>query len=295
MLKHKNATQIEEQLSTHVCGKTVLITGGSRGIGKKTAEVLLKAGAHVILVARNVDALQQAQTQLSPYGTAAIYPCDLSDLNSIETLVEHVISEQGKVDILINNAGRSIRRSIKDSLTRFHDYERTMQINYFAAVKLTNCLLPHMLKRQTGHIINISSYGVLSSSPLFSAYIASKAALDAYGRCLAAEVKHSKVHVSTLNFSLVRTDMIAPTKIYRYLPTLSTYDAAIAIAHAIIFKPAYESTPFSKVAAVLTYVAPKTNLTIQSCMHQLQQLTTESKPARVFSKLSQRLGRATKK
>lgn len=275
MLKHKHPQKIENQLSATIQNKTVLITGGSAGIGKKTAEIFLKAGAHVILVARNPDKLTQAVNELSQYGQVVAYPCDLSDTDTIDELVARVLAEHQQVDVLINNAGRSIRRAIKHSIDRFHDYERTMQINYFGAVKLTNALLPSMVARKRGHIINISSYGVLSSSPLFSAYIASKAALDAYGRCLAAEVKHHGLHVTTLNFSLVRTEMIAPTKIYNYVPTLTSYDAAIAIAHAVIHRPSYDSTTMSKVAAVMTYAAPKANLAVQSFMYQLQDLTTE--------------------
>lgn len=275
MLKHKHPQKIEQQLKSHLTGKTVLITGGSSGIGKKTAEVFLKAGARVILLARTEDKLMLAKDELTPYGDINYYAVDLTNTENTDTLVERILTEHGHVDILINNAGRSIRRAIKHSITRFHDYERTMKINYFAAVKLTNALLPSMINRQKGHIINISSYGVLSSSAFFSAYIASKAALDAYGRCLASEVKHHNIHVSTLNFSLVRTEMIAPTKIYNYMPTLSSYDAAIAIAHAVIHKPSYESTSASKLSALLTYAAPKTNLAIQSFMYRLQDMTTE--------------------
>lgn len=275
MLKHKHPQKVEQHLKSHISGKTVLITGGSAGIGKKTAEVFLKAGAKVILLARNEAKLAHACDELKPYGHVTYYSHDLSETSETDALVERIFNEHDHIDILINNAGRSIRRAIKHSITRFHDYERTMQINYFAAVKLTNTLLPSMVKRKRGHIINISSYGVLSSSAFFSAYIASKAALDAYGRCLASEVKHHNVHVTTLNFSLVRTDMIAPTKIYKYVPTLSSYDAAIAIAHAVIHKPHYESTSLAKASALLTYAAPKTNLAVQSFMYRLQDMTTE--------------------
>lgn len=272
-MKPTNPKHTVKQLAKHITHKNVLITGSSSGIGKKTAEIFAKAGANVILVARNPEKLATVENELQAHAhrpsSIASYPCDLTDLDAVKALAKKVLATHGHVDVLINNAGRSIRRPISQSLERFHDYQRTMQLNYFSVVKLTHALLPNMLTRKQGHIINISSYGVLMGSPFFSAYIASKAALDAYSRSLAAEVKHKGIQVTTLNFPLVRTPMIAPTRLYNYIPTLNTFDAAINIAKAVINKPSYDSTKLAKLAAITNLVAPKVNLSIQALSYRL--------------------------
>ena len=214
MVKHPNPNKIEKQLRANVTGKNVIITGATSGIGEEAAKLFTQAGAKVIVIARNADKLAKTKALLAEFGEIHTYQCDLSAIETIDATAQQILKDHGHIDVLVNNAGRSIRRPIKDSLDRFHDYERTMQLNYFGAVRLIHALLPSMLGRQSGHIINISSYGVLLSSAFFSAYVASKAALDAYSRCLAAEVKHKNLNVTTLNFPLVRTPMISPCLLY---------------------------------------------------------------------------------
>ena len=155
-----------------------------------------------------------------------MHPCDLTDIDDIERMANEVLDQHGHVDVLINNAGKSIRRSVNRSYDRFHDYQRTMQLNYFAPVKLILELLPTMRERGTGHIINISTIGLQMNTPRFAAYLASKAALDAFSRSIAPEIIGDGVHVTTVYMPLVRTPMIAPTKIYDRFPTLSPEEAA---------------------------------------------------------------------
>jgi NAD(P)-dependent dehydrogenase (short-subunit alcohol dehydrogenase family) len=180
-----------------------------------------------------------------------------------------VLDEHGGVDILVNNAGRSIRRAIENSLDRFHDYERTIQLNYFGALRLIMGFIPGMLAKKRGHIINISSIGVLSNAPRFSAYVASKAALDAFSRCAAAEFSDSGIEFTTINMPLVRTEMIAPTKIYQHVPTLSPEEAADLIVQAIIYKPERIATRVGIFAQVLHAVAPKVYAVIMNTAFRL--------------------------
>jgi NAD(P)-dependent dehydrogenase (short-subunit alcohol dehydrogenase family) len=149
-------------------------------------------------------------------------------MEAIDRVAKEIIQKVEHIDILINNAGRSIRRAVHESIDRFHDFERTMQLNYFGAVRLVLNVLPHMINRKGGQIINISSIGVLANATRFSAYVASKAALDAFSRCLSAEVHSHKISITSIYMPLVRTPMIAPTKIYNYVPTLSPDQAQIS-------------------------------------------------------------------
>jgi len=241
-------------------GRTVLITGASSGIGFHTARRLALAGARVILVARSVDKLEQTRAVIAKLGGEAhVHPCDLTDLEAIDQLCAQLIAHYGEIDVLINNAGRSIRRSVSESQRRFHDFQRTMQLNYFGAVRLIMNLLPGMIERRDGHIINISSIGVLANAARFSAYVASKAALDAFTRCLSAEVRGHQVHTTAIYMPLVRTPMIAPTKVYDYVPTWSPDDAVDAIVRAIVERPRSISTPLGTVAAVSYAMWPKLN------------------------------------
>ena len=208
-------------------GRTVLITGASDGIGKQVALDAAAAGAHVLLVSRTREKLEAVQAEIEEAGgTAFVHPCDLSDMDDILRMAEEVLDEHDGVDVLVNNAGRSIRRSVKLSYDRFHDYERTMQLNYFGAVRLILALLPSMTARRRGHIINVSSIGVQTNTPRFSAYVASKSALDAFSRCIASEVVDDNVHITTIHMPLVRTKMIAPTKMYDYFPAIETEEAS---------------------------------------------------------------------
>jgi NAD(P)-dependent dehydrogenase (short-subunit alcohol dehydrogenase family) len=186
-----------------------------------------------------------------------MYTADISDLKACDALVARVLAEQGACDFLVNNAGRSIRRGIINSIDRFHDFERTMQLNYFGAVRLILGFLPKMIEQKRGHIINISSIGVLSNAPRFSAYVASKSALDSFSACAASEFLDKGINFTTINMPLVRTPMIAPTKMYENIPTLSPEEAAGLIVEAIVHKPVRIATRLGVFGAVCHAVAPK--------------------------------------
>ena len=249
---------IDRSLSGQVKGRVVMVTGASSGIGRATAIMMGKAGAAVIVVARGAEALEETAAEIEAEGGVAHrYQCDLSDLDEAQRLVDQVVADHGGVDILVNNAGRSIRRSIAASYDRFHDFERCMQLNYFGALKLIMGFLPIMQQRRHGCIINISSIGVLSNAPRFSAYVASKAALDAFSRCAASEFNDTGVSFTTINMPLVRTPMIAPTKIYESVPTITPEDAADMVKQAVIYRPQRIATRLGIFAQVLHAVAPK--------------------------------------
>lgn len=205
-------------------GKRVLITGASSGIGESAAELFAAEGSDVVIVARRADLLDGiAQRIIADGGRATAIPCDLSDLGAVDELAESV----GAVDILINNAGRSIRRPLADSLDRWHDVERTMTLNYYSPLRLVRGFAPGMLARGDGHIINVSTWGVMNeSSPLFAVYNASKSALTAVSRVIETEWGASGVHSSTLFYPLVKTPMIAPTRAFDGVPGLSADEAA---------------------------------------------------------------------
>ncbi len=227
-----------DSLRDAVEGKTVVVTGASSGIGEETAMQFAGAGARVLLVARREMELARVQTAIEARdGVAQSYTCDLSDLDAINALVEQLLADHGVVDILINNAGRSIRRSIVDSFDRFHDFERTMALNYYGPVALTLGLLPAMLEQRSGQVINISTWATQLPSPLYVAYTASKAALDAFTRGTAAEMLGTGVTLSSVHLPLVRTPMITPAlDAYRGMPSLSADEAAGLIAEAAIIR-----------------------------------------------------------
>ncbi len=241
-----------------VNGKRVLITGASSGIGQAAAMKIAKAGGIPLLVARGVEKLEEVKAQIEDQGGSAyVYPADLGDLESIDELCRQVLSDHPTVDILVNNAGRSIRRSIKLSYDRFHDFERTMQLNYFGAIRLSMGLLPHMSERKSGQIINISSIGAQTNPPRFSAYVASKAALDAWTRVVGSEFIGDNVHFTTIHMQLVKTPMIAPTKIYDAFPTITPDEAADLICEAIRAKPKTINTRLGTFGEVMYTLAPK--------------------------------------
>jgi NAD(P)-dependent dehydrogenase (short-subunit alcohol dehydrogenase family) len=236
----------------------VLVTGGSSGIGLAAAHKFAEAGAITIICGRDVEKLEEARQQVKARGFDLItYPADLSDMEDVDRFIKLLIEEHGGVDILVNNAGRSIRRAIESSADRFHDFERTMQLNYFGALRVTMGLLPKMIERRRGQVINISSIGVLTNAPRFSAYVASKAALDAWTRCAASELSDVGIKFTTINMPLVRTPMIAPTKIYQNVPTLSPEDAADLIAEAIVWKPVRIATRVGVFGQVLHALMPR--------------------------------------
>lgn len=241
-------------------GKVVLITGASSGIGFATAKKLAGTGARVILVARGREKLEQARELfVAAGGDASCYPCDMTQLDDIDRMAATVLREFGHVDVLINNAGRSIRRAVIDSTQRFHDFERTMQLNYFGSIRLIMALLPSMVAKHSGHIINISSIGVQANGPRYAAYVASKAALDAFTRCLSAEVLQDHIQTTTIYMPLVRTPMIAPTKAYRNAPAWSPEQAANTVIKAILKRPSRVATPIGTVAEWGYVLWPKAN------------------------------------
>jgi NAD(P)-dependent dehydrogenase (short-subunit alcohol dehydrogenase family) len=264
----------DRSLSGAIGGKVVLITGASSGIGKATAIKCGAAGAEVLLVARTPEKLEETKREIEEEGgTAHIHQCDLSDLPDVERMANEVIEQHGRVDVLVNNAGRSIRRSVELSYERFHDFERTMQLNYFGALRLILSLLPEMRKRSKGrkggHIINVSSIGVQTHTPRFSAYVASKAALDAWSRCVASEVIDDGVHITTIYMPLVRTPMIAPTKMYDAFPTITPDEAADLICDAMIRKPKKVATRLGNFGELLYNVAPKASDAILNTAYKL--------------------------
>ncbi len=248
----------DSSFETAVNGKTVLITGASSGIGRAAALKIAKAGGIPLLVARSADKLEEARQEIEDLGgSAQVYAADVSDPDSIEDLCRRVLADHPAVDALVNNAGKSIRRSIELSYDRFHDFERTIRLNYLGTIKLIMEFLPHMRERKSGHVINVSSIGVQTNPPRFSAYVASKAALDAWTRVVGSETISDNVHFTTIHMPLVRTPMIAPTKIYDSFPTISPDEAADLICEAIRAKPKHIGTRLGTFGEVAYALAPK--------------------------------------
>lgn len=225
-------------MAVEIQGKTIVITGASSGIGEDAAKLLARKGARVCLIARRREELDRVKTTIEAEGGRAwIYPADLSKENEIDACARTILAEHPQVDVLVNNAARSIRRLVSDSLDRYHDYQRTMQTNYFGPLRLTLNLLPGMLARGSGHIINVSSYSTLIPVPRFSAYVASKSALEGFSRSLAAELVGKNIYVTIINYPLVKTPMTAPTKGYEYLKQMQADEAAGWILRAIEKRP----------------------------------------------------------
>jgi NAD(P)-dependent dehydrogenase (short-subunit alcohol dehydrogenase family) len=236
----------------------VLLTGASSGIGEATARRLGSAGGTVALVARRVEELERVAGEVEARGgTASVHPCDLTDLDAVTAVAGDVLDAHGRVDVLVNNAGHSIRRAIRRSYDRIHDFERTMQLNYLGAVQLTLGVLPIMRAHQRGHIVNVSTYAVQGMIPRFAAYAASKAALDAFADCVAAEVRHDGVRFTTVHMPLVRTNMIAPTRVYAHLPAISPDRAAGIVCDAIVRRPHVVSSLEGTAMAVGNRLAPR--------------------------------------
>ena len=262
---------------TSLAGRRVLVTGASSGIGAATARACAERGATVLLVARRAGGLTQVQREIEERGgTAAAYPCDLTDAAAVDDLVARVLGEHGGVDLLVNNAGRSIRRSIALSYDRMHDFERTMAINYFAPVRLMLGLLPGMVERGEGHVVNILTWGVQVKAPKFSAYIASKTALDVFSRIAGRELYGDGVTFTNMRFGLVRTDMAGPTTVYRHAPALTPEQAAEKVVRALEDRPLTVNDAAGSVAEVLNLVAPRLS---DALFHRMHKRFPDSKAA----------------
>jgi NAD(P)-dependent dehydrogenase (short-subunit alcohol dehydrogenase family) len=240
-------------------GKRILLTGASSGIGAAAAEQFAGLGATVVVVARRKDLLDAVADRITASGGAATaLACDISDMDAVDALVADVGKRFGGIDILINNAGRSIRRPLAESLDRWHDVERTMVLNYYAPLRLIRGLAPGMLDRGDGHLINVATWGVLSeASPLFSVYNASKAALSAVSRIAETEWGGKGVHSTTLYYTLVATPMIAPTKAYEGMPALTSEEAAEWMITAARTRPVQIAPRIAIAAKALNTVGPR--------------------------------------
>ncbi|MEZ0293677.1 MAG: SDR family oxidoreductase [Solirubrobacteraceae bacterium] len=261
-----------------VNGRTVLITGASSGIGRAAAIKVAAAGGIPLLVARTAEKLEEVREEIERGGGVAhVYTADLSDYDSIDRMVEKALADHPSIDVLVNNAGRSIRRSVALSYDRIHDYERTIRLNYLGTVKLILALLPHMREQKSGHIVNVSSIGVQTNPPRFSAYVASKSALDAFTRVASSETIGDNVTFTTIHMPLVRTPMIAPTKMYDSFPTISPDEAADLICEAIRAKPKQINTRLGTFGEVLYALAPKA---VDQILHMAYKVFPESSAAK---------------
>lgn len=245
-------------LESPLAGRTVLITGASSGIGEAAAVALAERGAFVIAVARRAAELERVRGRIvAGGGAASVYSCDLADPDAVDALLVQVLADHERIDVLVNNAGRSIRRSLELSYDRMHDFERTMAINYFGPVRLTMGLLPGMRERKFGHVVNVVTWGVQIKAPRFAAYIASKTALDTFSRIAGREAFADNVTFTNLRLSLVRTDMIAATDAYDRSPALTPDQAAALIVRACEDRPLTISTAVGNIAEVLNLAVPR--------------------------------------
>ncbi|MFC5728504.1 MULTISPECIES: SDR family oxidoreductase [Nocardioides] len=251
-------------------GKLVVITGASSGIGKVTALKVAQAGGIPVLVARGKEKLEDTKATIEMRGGQAhVFACDLSDLEAIDSLCERMVEELPSVDFVVNNAGRSIRRSLKLSQDRFHDFERTMQLNYFGAIRLVMGLMPQLHRQRSGHIVNISSIGVQTNPPRFSAYVASKAALDSWSNVVSSEVVGHGITFTNVHMPLVRTPMIAPTRIYDKFPTISPAQAADVVIRAMVDKPHEINTALGTAGALAHTIAPRAAFRVLNLAYQV--------------------------
>jgi NAD(P)-dependent dehydrogenase (short-subunit alcohol dehydrogenase family) len=261
-----------------LAGRTVVITGASSGIGHATALAVARRGGIPLLVARTAEKLEELRDDIvAAGGKAFVYPCDITDTEAVAAAVKQMLADHPDgIDFLVNNAGRSIRRSIHLSYDRMHDFERTVALNYFAAVRMILALLPHMAERRFGHIVNISSIGTQTAPPRFSAYVASKAALDAFSRVVASETFGDGVTFTTIHMPLVRTPMISPTRIYDAFPTLTPDEAAEMVVDALTDRPKTISTRLGTLGQVSYAVAPKA---VDAVLHVAYRVFPDSKAA----------------
>jgi NAD(P)-dependent dehydrogenase (short-subunit alcohol dehydrogenase family) len=245
-------------LPSPLVGRRVMVTGASSGIGAATARAVAERGATVLLVARRGVELEQVRAGIAAVGgTAYSYTCDLTDGDAVDALVDRVLAEHGAVDMLVNNAGRSIRRSLAYSYDRMHDFERTMAVNYFGPVRLMLGLLPAMRARRYGHVVNVLSWGVQVKAPRFTAYLASKTALDVWSRIAGRETYADNVTFTNVRLSLVRTEMIRDTHVYRRSRAKTAEQAAAILVRALEDRPLTINTWVGNVTEVLNLLVPR--------------------------------------
>jgi thioester reductase-like protein/short-subunit dehydrogenase involved in D-alanine esterification of teichoic acids len=248
-------------------GKHVIITGASSGIGRASAIAVAERGATVFALARNAEALDELIAEIrAAGGQAYAFTCDVTDSTSVEHTVKDILGRFGHVDYLVNNAGRSIRRSVIASTDRLHDYERVMAVNYFGAVRMVLALLPHWRERRFGHVVNVSSAGVQANGPKYSAYLPSKAALDAFSDVVATETLSDHITFTNIHMPLVKTPMIVPSRRLNPIPPISAEHAAAMVVRGLVEKPARIDTPVGTLADFGNYVTPKLSRRI---LHQL--------------------------
>ena len=255
-----------------LAGSIVMVTGASSGIGEAAARRIAAEGGTVLMVARSTESLEAIARQIDASGgpgTAHPYPCDLTDLDAVDALCDRVLADHPAVDVLVNNAGRSIRRSVDHSEDRFHDFERTMQLNYFAAIRLILRLLPAMREQQHGQIVNVSSAGVQLRTPRFSGYIASKAALEAFSDAVQAESLGDGIRFTTISMPLVRTPMISPTRQYEGIPALTPAEAGRLVSEAISGRPRRVAPPFAHIISTVDTLSPETMDAVRNRVYRM--------------------------
>ena len=271
----------DSALRERVAGRKVVITGASSGIGEALANRLGDAGAKVLLVARSAEKLDEMKQAIESRGGAAfVYPGDLSDADDTQRLISAVLAEHGQVDILVNNAGISIRRSIQKSYDRVHDFERTLSLNFLGAVRLIMGFLPGMRAQKQGQILNVSTIGVQVNVPRYGAYIASKAALDAFSRVLAVEALKDGIKVTTVYMPLVKTPMMKSTTIYDAFPMRTAQQAADLIVEGIIHQPKRVAVPVGNLFEFAYGVAPNAIDRVLNAAYQLYPESGDKKDQR---------------
>ena len=248
-------------------GRHVVITGSSSGIGRASAIAVAARGATVFALARNATALDELVDEIrATGGDAHAFTCDVTDSASVEATIGDILGRFGHVDYLVNNAGRSIRRSVEASTDRLHDYERVMAVNYFGSVRMVLALLPHWRERRFGHVVNVSSAGVQASSPRYSAYLPSKAALDAFAEVVSTETLSDNITFTTIHMPLVATPMIAPSKRLNPIPAITAEHAAAMVVRGLVDKPVRIDTPLGTLSDIGHYFTPKLSRRV---LHQL--------------------------
>ncbi|HEV7851536.1 MAG TPA: SDR family oxidoreductase [Mycobacterium sp.] len=263
-------------------GKHVIITGASSGIGRAAAIAVAARGATVFALARNAEALDDLVAEIrAAGGEAHAFTCDVTDGTSVEHTVKDILGRFDHVDYLVNNAGRSIRRSVVASTDRLHDYERVMAVNYFGAVRMVLALLPHWRERRFGHVVNVSSAGVQARNPKYSSYLPTKAALDAFSDVVSTETLSDHITFTNIHMPLVQTPMIAPSRRLNPVPPITAEHAAAMVVRGLIEKPARIDTPLGTLADVGNYFTPKLSRRV---LHQLYLGYPDSAAARGIEK-----------